>query len=168
MIALAAVDKNWAIGNRGGLLVQIPEDQKLFRQETLGKVLVMGRKTLQSLPGGRPLYGRRTLVLTRDRSFHCSGAEIYHDLDSLLAKLRTLPSDRIYICGGESVYRQFLPYLDSADITMIDYCYQADRHFPDLDGDPAWQLTQESEEKTYFDLCYTFRHYEKTAPASPV
>lgn len=78
MNLIAAVDKRWAIGNKGQLLVSIPGDQKLFRDETLGKVVVMGRKTLESLPGGRPLYGRTTIVLSRDKSYQVKDAQVVH------------------------------------------------------------------------------------------
>ena len=73
MNLIVAADKHWAIGNKGQLLVSIPADQKMFREETLGKVLVMGRKTLESLPGGQPLYGRTTIVLSRDKSYSVKG-----------------------------------------------------------------------------------------------
>ena len=84
MNIIAAVDKHWAIGNRGKLLVTIPDDQKLFREETKGKVIVMGRKTLESLPGGQPLAGRVNVVLTRDESYRAKGCEIFHDLSSAM------------------------------------------------------------------------------------
>ena len=88
MNLIAAVDKNWAIGRRGQLLVSIPGDQQLFRQETVGKVIVMGRKTLESLPGGQPLAGRTNVVLTRDPGFQKKGCEIFHSLGDALEYLK--------------------------------------------------------------------------------
>ena len=88
MNLIAAVDKNWAIGRRGQLLVSIPGDQQLFRQETVGKVIVMGRKTLESLPGGQPLAGRTNVVLTRDPGFQKKGCEIFHSLGEALEYLK--------------------------------------------------------------------------------
>ena len=84
MNLIVAVDKHWAIGKKGQLLVSIPGDQKMFRDETLGKVVVMGRKTLESLPGGQPLYGRTNLVLTRDLSYSVKGAVVVHSLEEAL------------------------------------------------------------------------------------
>ncbi len=161
MNLIAAVDKNWAIGNRGKLLVNIPGDRQLFRQETLGKVIVMGRKTFESLPGGQPLYGRTNVVLTRNRDFAAKGVTVMHSLDETLRYLERFSDGDVYIIGGASVYGQFLPYCDLADVTCIDYAYEADTYFPNLDRDGDWQVTAESEEQTYFSLCYTFRRYER-------
>lgn len=161
MNLIVAVDKNWAIGRKGNLLVTIPEDQKLFREETLGKVIVMGRKTLESLPGGQPLYGRTNVVLTRNRDFRQKGAEVFHNIEDTLEYLKRFPQEDIFIIGGEQIYRQFLPYCDTAHVTWIDFQYEADTYFPNLDQDPEWNVTAESEEQTYFSLCYEFRRYER-------
>ena len=161
MNLIAAVDKNWAIGRRGQLLVSIPGDQQLFRQETVGKVIVMGRKTLESLPGGQPLAGRTNVVLTRDPGFQKKGCEIFHSLGDALEYLKQFASEDVYVIGGAEIYEQFLPYCDTAHITWIDYEYEADCWFPDLDRAPGWTVTAVSDEQTYFDLCYEFRRYEK-------
>ncbi len=161
MNIIVAADRNWAIGNKGRLLVSIPADQALFRQETTGKVIVMGRKTLQSLSGGQPLAGRTNVVLSRNVNFRQKGAEIFHSLDDTLGFLKGFPDEDIYIIGGASIYRQFLPYCDTAHVTKIDYTYDADTYFPDLDKDPGWKITASSDEQTYFSLCYTFLKYER-------
>ena len=162
MNMIVAVDKNWAIGNKGNLLVSIPADQKLFREETTGKVVVMGRKTLDSLPGGMALKNRTNVVITRNESFERKGVTVMHSVEETLEFLKQFPSDDIFIIGGEEIYRQFLPYCDTAHVTWIDYKYQADTHFPvNLDQDPNWHVTAESDEQTYFDLCYEFRKYER-------
>ena len=161
MNLIVAVDKNWAIGRKGNLLVTIPEDQKLFREETLGKVIVMGRKTLESLPGGQPLYGRTNVVLTRNPDFKKKGTEVFHSLEAVLEFLKQFPSDEVFIIGGDQIYRQFLPYCDTAHVTWIDFQYEADAYFPNLDQDPEWEVTAESEEQTYFSLCYEFRRYQR-------
>ena len=163
MNLIAAVDKNWAIGRSGRLLVSIPEDQRLFREETLGKVVVMGRKTLESLPGGQPLHGRTTIVLTRDPEYEVKGALVCRSVDEALEKLKNYPSEDIFIAGGEEIYRAFLPFCDVAHITYIDYAYEADTFFPDLDRDPDWKMILAGEEQTYFDLEYVFAVYERTA-----
>ncbi len=161
MNLIAAVDKHWAIGSRGQQLVNIPQDQKLFRDRTLGKVIVMGRKTLKSLPGGQPLYGRTNVVLTRDPECRVKGAVVCHSLEEVLKFLESYESGDIYIIGGDSVYEQFLPYCDLAYVTYIDFAYEADTWFPNLDRDPEWTMTEESDEQTYFDLCYTYRTYRR-------
>lgn len=159
MNIIVAVDKNWGIGNRGKLLVSIPEDQRLFRQETLGKVVVMGRRTLESLPGGKPLHGRTTIVLSRDPDYQVKGAQCVLGVEPALKALSAWPSEDVFVAGGEEIYREFLPYCDTAHVTYIDYAYQADTYFPDLDRNPEWVMDLETEEATYFDLCYTFRRY---------
>lgn len=161
MNIIVAVDKNWSIGNQGQLLVSIPEDKKLFREETLGKVIVMGRKTLESLPGKQPLYGRTNIVLTRNPGYKVKGALICHSVEEVLKELQKYRSEDCFIIGGQSIYEEFLPYCDTAHVTYIDYTYSADTYFPNLDQDPSWEMAAESEEQTYFDLCYTFRMYRK-------
>ncbi len=161
MNLIAAVDKRWAIGNKGQLLVSIPGDQKLFREETLGKVVVMGRKTLESLPGGRPLYGRTTIVLSRDKSYQVKDAQVVHTLEEALRELEKYSSEDIFVAGGQEIYQQFLPYCQTAHITWIDYTYDADTYFPNLDQDEEWELAAESEEQTYFNICYEFRMYKR-------
>ena len=161
MKLIAAVDSNWAIGNKGQQLVNIPQDQKMFRDRTLGKVIVMGRKTLESLPGGQPLYGRTNVVLTRDLQFQAKGTKICHSVEEVLELLKDIPQDDIYIIGGQTIYEQFLPYCEEALVTWIDYEYAADTYFPNLDKSKDWKMTEESDEQTYFNLCYTYRTYKK-------
>jgi len=158
---IAAVDKNWAIGNRGQQLVSIPLDQKMFRDETLGKVIVMGRKTLESLPGGKPLYGRLNVVLSTDKKYQVSGAVVCNSIEQTMEVLRTYPRETIYVIGGQTIYEQFLPYCHTAYITYIDFAYSADTYFPDLDQKEDWKTIQVSDEQTYFDLCYEYRVYKK-------
>jgi dihydrofolate reductase len=161
MNLIVAVDKNWGIGCQNRLLVSIPEDMKFFRSETGGKVVVMGRKTLESFPGGQPLKNRTNIVLTKNPSYQVKGAIVLHSTEAVLEELKKYPTEDIYIIGGESIYREFLPYCDVAHVTYIDHAYEADAYFPNIDEMPDWKLTGESEEKTYFDLEFTFRRYEK-------
>lgn len=160
MNIIVAVDKNWAIGNRGQLLVSIPQDQKTFRDMTLGKVIVMGRKTLESLPGAQPLYGRTNIVLTKDPAYRVKGASVCHSLEEVMELLKEYAEEDIYIIGGQSIYEQFLPHCREAHVTYIDFEYAADTYFPNLEQNPDWELVDESDEQTYFDLCYTYQHYK--------
>lgn len=161
MNLIVAVDKNWAIGLKNKLLVSIPEDMKFFRTETAGKVVVMGRKTLESFPGGIPLKNRINIVLTGNRDYEAKGALVLHTVEDILQELKKYPSQEVYIIGGESIYRQFLPYCDTAHVTKIDYAYEADTYFPNLDEMPEWRVTASSGEKTYYDLEFEFFKYEK-------
>lgn len=161
MNLIVAVDKNWGIGCNNQLLVSIPADMKFFRETTSGKVVVMGRKTLESFPGGMPLKNRRNIVLTRNQDYRVKGAVVLHSPEEVLEELKKYKDEDIYIIGGESIYRQFLPYCSVAHVTRIDHVYQADAHFPDLDAMEEWQITADSEEQTYFDLEYTFLKYER-------
>lgn len=159
MNLIAAVDKNWGIGKNGRLLTAIPEDQRLFREETLGKTVIMGRKTLGSLPGGRPLHGRNTIVLSRTPGYEAKGARWVSSVEEALRAVRKYKSEDVYVAGGGEIYRAFLPYCHIAHVTYIDYAYEADAYFPNLDKDRDWVLDLETEEATYFDICYSFRRY---------
>lgn len=163
MNMIAAVDKNWAIGYGNKLLVSIPKDMKFFREETTGKVVVMGRKTLESFPGKQPLKNRTNLVLTKNKNYQVAGATILHSKEELLEKLKEYKSEDIYVIGGQSIYELLEPYCDVAHITKIDHAYAADAYFPNLDASPDWEITAESEEETYFDLEYQFLKYEKVS-----
>lgn len=161
MNLIAAVDNNWAIGKGGRLLVQIPMDRRLFRELTGGKVVVMGRKTLESFSNGLPLAGRTNVVLTRNPNYQVKNAIVVHSLEELRERLSEYDSRDIYVIGGESVYEQLLDDCSTAHITKINYSYDADRHFPNLDERPEWVLTADSEEQTYFDLEFFFYRYER-------
>lgn len=161
MNLIAAVDKNWAIGKENRLLVSIPADMKFFRETTTGKVVVMGRKTLESFPNGLPLKNRTNIVLTTDASYQVKGATMVHSKAELDAELKKYNSEDIYVIGGESVYRMLLDECDTAHITKIDYAYEADAFFPNLDENPDWKIVADSEEQTYFDLEFYFLKYQK-------
>ncbi len=161
MNVIVAVDKNWAIGKNNKLLVSIPNDQRHFREETMGKVIVLGRKTLETFPGGRALPGRTNIILSRDRNYQVKDAVVVHSKEELLDKLKEYSSEDVFIIGGTSIYEMMLPYCDTVDITKIDFAFEADSYFPNLDTMPEWNITAESDEQTYFDLEYTFLKYEK-------
>ena len=161
MNIIVAADKNWGIGKDNKLLVSIPADMKFFRETTTGNVVVMGRKTLESFPGGLPLKRRTNIVLTKDVNYQVKDAVLVHSVEELLEELKKYDSENVYVIGGDSVYRQLLPYCDIAHVTKIDYAYEADSYFPNLDENPQWEVTASSEEQTYFDLEYTFVKYQR-------
>lgn len=160
MNLVVAVDRNWAIGNKGQLLVKIPEDMQYFRNLTQGHVVIYGRKTMTTFPGARPLEDRINIVLSKrgDVSDRAIAASSVEEAITIANKYK---SENVYIIGGESVYEQLMPYADTAYVTFIDYSYDADAYFPNLDMLKEWEMVEESEEKTYFDLEYYFRKYKR-------
>ena len=126
MNIIVAADKNWGIGKDNKLLVSIPADMKMFRQETTGKVVVMGRKTLESFPNGLPLKNRTNIVLTGNKNYKVKDAIIVHTIEELLEEIKKYPSEEVYCIGGDSVYKQLLPYGDTAHVPKIDVGYEAD------------------------------------------
>ena len=161
MNIIAAVDDNWAIGFQNSLLVRIPRDQQMFREMTEGKVIVIGRKTLETFPQKQPLKKRVNIVLSRDKNCTVKDATVVHSIDALMKELGKYDDKDIYVTGGASVYEQLLPYCDTAYITKINHTYQADAYFPRLDALEEWELTADSEEQTYFDMTYHFLKYER-------
>ena len=161
MNLIAAVDENWASGNSGDLLIRIPADHKYFRQETTGKVIVLGRKTLETFPQGLPLKNRTNIILSANQEYKVKDAVVVHSLEELFSELKKYDTEDVYIVGGESIYRQLLPYCDVAHITKIDHVYEADAYFPNLDEMPEWKIAADSDEQTYFDITYHFLKYEK-------
>ena len=161
MKVIVAADKNWGIGKDNSLLISIPADMKFFRSTTMGKVVVMGRKTLESFPGGQPLQRRTNIVLTRNPEYKVKGAVVVHSVEELLEELKSYDTDEVYVIGGDSVYNELLDYCDTAYVTKIDFAYEADSWFPNLDEKEEWKVAEESEEQTYFDLEYKFMKYCK-------
>ncbi len=164
MKLIAAVDNNWAIGNNNNLLIRIPEDQKFFRKMTTGNVVVLGRRTLSGFPNGLPLKDRVNVVLSANPDFNVRGAEIVRSFDELKEKLKEYGSDSIFIIGGGMIYNMLFEYCDTAYITKINYKYQADTYFPNLDDNPDWELVEESEEQTYFSVEYNYLTYKNNNP----
>ena len=152
---------DWGIGYQNRLLVSIPSDMKFFRQKTTGNVVVMGRKTLESFPNGLPLKNRVNIVLTKNKNYQVKDAVIVHSEEELLEELKKYPSEKIYVIGGESIYKMMLPYCDIVYVTKIDREFQADTYFPNLDQMEDWKMTEEGEEQTCFDLEFAFTKYER-------
>ncbi len=160
MKAIVAVDKNWGIGCQGRLLVYIPEDLKFFKQKTLGKVIVMGRETLESLPGKKPLPKRINIVLTGNTAYETS-CLICNSMDKALDLIQAYPDEDVFIIGGEQVYTQFLPHCDEVYVTKIDSSFLCDKHFPNLELLEDWELSEEGELKEHDGLKFRFTKYIK-------
>lgn len=164
MNIIVTVDKNWAIGKRDKQFVQIPANQRNLQFLTKDKTVVMGRKTLQAMPQGMPLFGCNNYVLTQNASFGVKGAKTVHSKAELLAAIEGVPAKDVYVIGGESVYKMLFDLCDAVYVTMVEKNYEADRYFENLDKNPDWVMAEESDEQTYFDITYYFRKYERRNP----
>ena len=163
MKAIVAVDRNWGIGKDGDLLVHLSRDLKYFKENTIGGAVVIGRKTLESFPGSRPLPGRTNIVLTRDPSYEAEGCRICYspeDVEGICEEMG-LDTDKVFVCGGGSVYRQMLGSCDEVLVTKIDASFEADTFFPDLDEDAAFTMAWESEPEEENGVTFRFTRYER-------
>ena len=163
MIAIAAVDKNWAIGYKGDLLISLPEDQKgVFRKYTAGNTVAFGRKTLMTFKDEKLLPKRVNIILTRNMNFEKEGAVILHNEDQLREYERSHPEEKIFLIGGEEVYKTMLHLCDEAIITCIKKEFTADAYFPNLDELDDWELTEEEPEiMSEKGVAFTVRHYRR-------
>ncbi len=160
MKCILSADNNWAIGLHNSLLIRIPSDMKNFRTVTTGHTIIMGRKTLESFPQKAPLPNRTNIILSKDPQYKVKDAIVVHSVEDAIAEAEKTGTE-IFVIGGETVYRQFLPYCDEALVTRIRHSYEADAFFPNLDEDPEWELVEEGEEQTCFDIEFSFNRYKR-------
>ena len=163
MKAILSADLNWGIGCGGKLLQRVPEDMKFFMNMTLGKVVVMGRETFESLPGMQPLKERVNIVLSRNGHYEDERLIICRSISDLSGKLIRYDADDVFVIGGESVYTSLLPYCSEAYVTRFEKAFEADRHFPDLDVMQNWKLVSESEQHLYKDMSFKYLMYANSA-----
>lgn len=161
MDIIVARDNNWGIGKDGDLLRRIPTDMRRFRKMTTGNAIVIGRKTLESFPSGKPLPERVNIVLTSDRTYPADGAILCHSLEELPEHLRTYRGLHVFVAGGGSIYRQLLPFCERAYVTHIHDEFPADTDFPDLDNAPDWRLVEKGETQEENGISFSFDLYEK-------
>ena len=160
MNAIAVVDQNWAIGRDSGLLFSLPADMRRFRALTLEGTVILGRKTLDSFPGGKPLPRRRNIVITRNRTFAREGAEIAPSPEAALDLVSGTPEDRLWVIGGGSIYRALLPRCRRVYLTKVDAAAEdADTFFPNLDQLPGWAAERVGEPMEENGLIYRFVEY---------
>lgn len=160
MNAIVVVDQNWAIGREGDLLFSLPTDMKRFRSLTLGGTVILGRKTLDSFPGGKALPGRRNIVITRNVDFDRDGCEVASNLEGALALAGDTESDQLWIIGGGSVYTALLSRCKRVYLTKVDaVADDADTFFPNLDKLPAWEVEHVSDPVTENGVTYRFIDY---------
>lgn len=157
MNAIVAVDENWGIGRNGQLLARISADLRRFKALTTGHAVILGRKTLQTFPGGRPLPGRENLIMSTTMNAAPEGAKVFRDLDSLLDYA---PEDA-FVIGGETVYRELLPYCGKAYVTKIHQTFDADAFFPALDDLDGWKVTETEGPFEESGLRFSYVTYER-------
>lgn len=160
MKAIVAVDSNWGIGRDNNLLISIPEDMKFFREKTMGKTLILGRKNLESFPNKKPLKNRRHIMLTKNRDYKAEGVEIVYSIEEALEKIKDIDSDDVYVVGGQAIYEDFLEYCDIIYVTKIQKDLNAEKFFPNLDKLENWEKIFESDENKHQDIKYTYTTYK--------
>ncbi|MBE7053935.1 MAG: dihydrofolate reductase [Ruminococcaceae bacterium] len=159
MNLIAAVDKNWAIGKNNDLLYSIKEDMQFFRSTTLNKIVVMGRKTLESFPNAKPLKNRINIVLSSDKNLKIEGATIVNDLQMLFDELKKYDTNEVFVIGGGAIYKMLEPYCDTAYITEINAEKDADIFFPNLSKMEEWKLIESSDKKEDNGIEFVFNKY---------
>ena len=140
MNAIAVVSLDWGIGKDNDLLFHIGEDMKRFRALTTGGTVIMGRKTLDSMPGGKPLPRRRNIVLTRQEDFAREGVEVARSQEEVLRLTAGEDPEKVWVIGGGEIYRQLLPYCRLCWLTRVYARPESAVFFPDLDTLPQWQV----------------------------
>ena len=160
MEAIVAVYSDWGIGSGGTQPVVLKADRAHFKELTDGAAVIVGRKTLGDFPDGRPLKGRHNIVVTR-QDIEVAGAQVAHSTGEAL----TLAAEyeRCLVIGGASVYRQFMPYLDTVHVTKIDLAPQSDSYFENLDSSPNWERIDEERWQSEGDIRYCFVTYKRRA-----
>ncbi len=160
MNAIVVADRSWAIGRDGGLLFSLPTDMKRFRSLTMGGAVILGRKTLESFPGGRPLPKRKNIVITRRKDLQVEGAVVVSSLAEALDAAGDTPPDQIWVIGGGSVYTALLERCKRVYLTKVDaQAEDPDTFFPNLDKLPGWEVEHESEPVEENGLTFRFIEY---------
>ena len=164
MNCIVACDRNWGIGKDGHLLCHLSGDLKYFKEMTMGKTVVMGRVTLESLPGGHGLPGRRNIVLTRNPEYEAEGAEVVHSMEELDEALKDTPTDDVFVIGGANIYDMMVLRCRNVYVTKVDEEFEADRHFRDLDKSRRFEIAERSEYMEEDGIRYQFVKYVKVPP----
>ena len=159
MKAIVAVDEKWGIGKDNDLLISIPEDMKHFIKHTKNKVVVMGKNTLDSFPGGNPLKGRTNIVISRKKSID-KDVVLVPSIEKALEEIKKYKGDDVLIVGGASIYEQFLDYCSECIITKIEKSFDADAFYPNLDEMDNWEIIEESEMMNYEGIEYKYLTYK--------
>ena len=162
MIMIVAADEKWGIGKNGDLLTPLPEDMKFFREKTRDSVVILGRKTLESFPDGKPLKNRVNIVISRQENIPVEGIIKVSSVEEAAEEAKKYEGKNVFVIGGGTIYRQMLKYCDKAYITKIDRVFEnADTFIDNLDELKEWHIVDESEEKEYNGTKFKFVTYIK-------
>ena len=159
MKMIVCVSENYGIGNGGKLLFSLPPDMKFFRETTLGKCVIMGRSTLESFPGKKPLKNRENIVLSRSADFKCDGAVVFNTVEAAAEYADFRFKEDAFVIGGAQIYKEFEPYCNEALVTKVYKTQEADAFFFNIDSSPNWILMEDSGVLEYEDLKYAFLKY---------
>lgn len=159
MNAIAAVSKSWGLGKGNDLLFHISEDMKRFRSLTAGGTVIMGRKTLDSMPGGKALPKRRNIVITRDKTFTRENVEVVHSIEEAIALTTNEDPDKVWVIGGGEIYAAMLPYCRLCYLTHVEADPPCEVYFPDLSKLENWKVLRREEEQSDGALTYQFVDY---------
>ncbi|WP_293008501.1 MULTISPECIES: dihydrofolate reductase [unclassified Oscillibacter] len=159
MNAILSVAQDWGIGKDNQLLFYLKEDMKRFRALTSGGTVIMGRRTLETLPGGNPLPNRRNIVITHDKEFTREGAEIVHSVEAAV-NLVDMSADDVWVMGGGSIYAAMLSRCKMVYLTRVEAVIPGtDTFFPNLDKLAAWKVASQSEPIEEDGLTYRYVEY---------
>lgn len=161
MKMIVCISENYGIGKENGLLFSLPPDMKLFRETTMGKVIIMGRSTLDSFPNGAPLKNRVNIVLTRNKSFSRENVLAFNSVSDVLEHIKNYPSDDCYVIGGAEIYKLFEPYCDEAVVTKVNKKADADKFFFNIDESKEWEKYYESEKMNHEGTEFVFCRYKR-------
>lgn len=160
---IVAVDLDYGIAKNGSLLARLPGDLRFFKQKTLGNVVVMGRKTLESLPGQKPLAERENLVLTKDKNYHCPGATVLHSREEVLKWIKdhNISQEKVFISGGAEIYQLFMPDCCTGYVTEIKHHLAADRFIEKINQSSQWIETGRSQMQQENGYGYEWVTYQR-------
>ena len=162
MNIIVAVDNNWGIGKDGKLLVTLPGDLRYFKNKTLGKTVIMGRKTLNSLPNGKPLPSRHNIILTREKNFEEEDCMVFNYISDIIEYVKKIDTNDVFVIGGGTIYKQFLPLCDTFYVThLLIEVEDVDTYFPNLDEMEDIKLVWESDIKEELGIQYYFAKYKR-------
>lgn len=164
---IVTADRNWGISRGHKPLISIPDDVKFVRDTTYGQVIILGRHTFEYSFAGKPMPNRTMIIVAKDESITIPGTIVVRSSEEALKEAEALKKD-IYVLGGKRLYNELLPYCNEVHVTSVDYVYNADSWFPNLDKRPEWVMTDISEEQTHFDVVYYFKRYLRRVDYMPL
>jgi len=162
MKMIVAADEKWAIGRNGDLLTPLPEDMKFFRETTMNSVVILGRKTLETFPGGKPLKNRVNIVISANKDFNAEGIVKVSSVEEAVEESKKYTDKEVFVVGGGTIYRQMLRYCDTAYITKIEKIFEdADTFIDNLDVLDEWEVVSQSDKKEYEGTVFSFVTYKR-------